>query len=131
MGEFMKYKNIVEIYILVKKNTNFYKIGISSNIDKRFIQLDTHPEEIDIIATYECENRDKALELESLIHNILKNYSIRKEWFNLDFNELQIVDNLLVDILRLKPNYFDRMYLVDYNHNKESKKSLTELLQVL
>lgn len=124
-------KDIVEIYILVKKNTDFYKIGISNNIDKRFIQLDTHPEEIDIVSTYECKNREEYLELESLIHKILKKQLIRKEWFELDFYELQTVDNLLVYLLQLTPHYYDRMYLTDYNHNKEVKQSLFELLQIL
>jgi len=39
-----------ELYLIIKKNTNFVKIGISNNPEERFIYLDTHPEELDLIS---------------------------------------------------------------------------------
>lgn len=58
------------------------KVGVAMNIKRRLNALQTaNPEKLTIIASIKCENRAEAYNIESYLHNELKNRSIRGEWF--------------------------------------------------
>jgi hypothetical protein len=58
------------------------KIGVAVNIERRLNALQTaNPEKLSLIASIECKNRAEAFNIESYLHNELKNRKIRGEWF--------------------------------------------------
>lgn len=58
------------------------KIGVAKNINRRLDSLQTaNPEKLEVIASIKCSNRAEAYNIESYLHEKLKNRRIRGEWF--------------------------------------------------
>jgi hypothetical protein len=110
------------LYIILKENTSFVKIGISNDFDKRFNSLNNHPEELIQLATYydyfydneesDFNNKKKILEIEKKIHNLLKRKHVKGEWFDLDYNALKSLDSFLVNCCSLHPFYNDSSHFL-------------------
>ena len=81
-----------ESYIYIIKNNNLYKIGYSSNVDKRVSHYRTHLGMVDLIVVYKTKN---AFHIESTFHEAYKKKSLRpngnnSEWY--EFNNEEIID---------------------------------------
>ena len=90
------------IYIIHKPGTSFYKVGVTNNIDQRYIQLNTHPEPILLLSQYEFGNRDYALYVENVIQKMLDNICFKRhlknEWYSMSKADLIVIDDVLVQI---------------------------------
>lgn len=79
-----------DIYII--ESSGLYKIGVTKNIEKRFKHLNTgNPNMINKVKVY--KSISNAHQIETMIHNDLKQYRHKGEWFNCDLNLIfSIVD---------------------------------------
>jgi len=84
-------------YLYIIHNSEYYKIGISSDPENRLKALQTSsPYELKLIKVYECKNSNK---IESLIHAKLKHKNIRGEWFDLSNDDIKEIDILIKSII--------------------------------
>ena len=82
-----------ELYIL--ECQGIYKIGIADNVNKRIKGMTTgNPFPINIITTYKLGDTISR-EKEKQLHARFKNKHHLNEWFNLDYNDLEEIENLL------------------------------------
>tara|TARA_R100000278_G_scaffold40193_3_gene35434 strand:+ start:11309 stop:11749 length:441 start_codon:yes stop_codon:yes gene_type:complete len=80
----IKYKDIQE-YIYILKGENSYKIGYTTNFNKRIKNYKTHNPNIKTLCVIESSN---SFELESYLHNRFENKNIDGEWFDLTEEEV-------------------------------------------
>ena len=90
------------LYILKHKGIeNFYKIGVTSNMDRRIKQLNiASPLGIEVIKTFNLS--DHALNMEHTIHIEYDKYRLNGEWFNLTDKQ---VNDLIESIYYKELNY--------------------------
>lgn len=74
-----------EDYLYIMKNNETYKIGYSSNFNKRLKNYKVHLGNVEIIYIHKGFN---CFELESELHNTFKNKKIRGEWFELNEKDI-------------------------------------------
>jgi len=80
------------VYIIHAEGTNFYKIGVTKDLEKRLSAINnTSPYRCYILYKIEFKERKKAFELESKVHNKFDNKRLNGEWFELSSNELERV----------------------------------------
>lgn len=95
--KYFKKQNSVPDTLYIVKHTgieNFYKIGVTSNMDRRIRQLNiASPLGIEVIQTFKLGKN--ALIVENLIHTENKEYRCNGEWFNLT---VQQVNDLIAHI---------------------------------
>lgn len=90
-----KASSIGYVYILNVTDTNIYKIGYSKNANKRIDSIKTSsPLEIELLKVYKCYN---ALQVEKELHNLFKPNRTNREWFKLNSNDLDILQNFVSD----------------------------------
>lgn len=90
-----KASSIGYVYILNVTDTDIYKIGYSKNANKRIDSIKTSsPLEIKLLKVYKCYN---ALQLEKELHNLFKSNRTNREWFKLNSNDLDILQNFVSD----------------------------------
>ena len=90
------------IYIIKNLNTNYYKIGITSDIDRRFRQLQLQSGcKLQILDWYALDicNDLSAQEIEKILHKEYKEYNIIGEWYD--------IDNIIDDVLNFYINLCD------------------------
>jgi hypothetical protein len=84
-----------EPLVYLFKANNRYKIGMTSNLKKRFINVQAHcPYLLELVWTLRTKDYKK---LEKSLHNIYKNKRIHFEWFLLsddDVNEIMSVTEI-------------------------------------
>lgn len=72
------------VYIINQLKTDFYKIGITKNADRRIKQLQTgNPIQLEYKKVFKYSGREKIYRVEKKIHNWLKPYKHQSEWFRL------------------------------------------------
>jgi len=79
------YKDIVEDYFYIIKNKGLYKIGYSSNWDKRFKTYKTHLGLVNVIYLTKQMN---CFKLETDIHKTFNHCRMTGEWFDLTNEDL-------------------------------------------
>ncbi len=87
------------LYLLVIRDINVYKIGISVDVAKRIKTLQTGcPYKIEVLKVY---NSEIASKIEKILHRQYSakkidynEYNLKGEWFNLDIN-------LVVDFIKI------------------------------
>jgi predicted GIY-YIG superfamily endonuclease len=79
------------IYILKCNATGHYKIGSTKNISNRIKQLKTANSSIELIKTYPVEN----ISVEKELHAVFENQNINREWFELDQDDLDSIDEFM------------------------------------
>lgn len=69
------------IYILKYGDNDIYKFGVSGNPDRRIKDIDScSPVPIKELGRFFFKN---VYEIEEMIHDNIRSYAIRREWFNL------------------------------------------------
>lgn len=120
-------KETTYLYLICEDLNDFnlyLKIGISNNVDLRFIQLDTGPiKRYKILSTYQFKNRKIALENEFFLHKLLKEFNTRGEWFLINKNQLKIIDDLIVEFLKGFVEY-DSNFRNEYFNYKINRNNL-------
>lgn len=82
-------ENIIN-YLIKVKNTNYYKIGCTSDINKRFLCLQTAtPFDLEIIHTFKG-----GYKTEYYLQQVFKKYQVKNEWFDLSDNYVELIKNL-------------------------------------
>ena len=72
----------MNVYIIKCQNTNFYKIGVSDNIEDRLKSLQTaNPRKLILVSGFICKEPFK---LEKIIHSQYKNERREGEWFEIN-----------------------------------------------
>lgn len=77
------------VYIMLDKNTKYYKIGISNNPKYREKTLQSEKPTIDLIISKEFPKRELALAIEKALHNTYASSHIRGEWYALSEQQLE------------------------------------------
>ncbi len=73
------------IYFLKGFGTDYYKIGVSSNVKRRISDIDSYmPFDLQILSIHYFKN---VYEVEDMIAKKLKSKKIRKEWYSLKTEE--------------------------------------------
>jgi hypothetical protein len=82
------------IYLIRCSENNFYKIGISKNVERRLKQIQTSsPNKIYLIHKYQSQYASK---IEKAMHNFFKVYHRNNEWFELSLSEeMKFIDMCL------------------------------------
>lgn len=80
------------LYILRNGKTQEYKIGITSNLNRRISELQTGcPHELTIVKLWQHYQRKTIEKYERVLHRYYKEYRIRSngEWFKLPKSEIE------------------------------------------
>ncbi len=114
-------------YVYIMKSNEYYKIGVSSNPQKRLKELQTgNPVEIEIVNSWKVRF---AMELEKKLHDLFDRERVRLEWFKLDNEDLENIKKYIeANIVQEEINYrysLDGRLLYGFN------KSLDERFQKL
>lgn len=75
------------VYIMIDKNTGYYKIGKSKNPSVREKTLQSEKPTIELLFKYPAEFYD-----EKHLHYVFRHKRIRGEWFDLSGSDLKIID---------------------------------------
>lgn len=76
-------KSFTKIYVMIDKNTGYYKIGRSKNPEKRERTLQSEKPTIEMLF-----NRDARVKDEKELHNMFSDKRVRGEWFDLNGSDL-------------------------------------------
>jgi len=77
-------KSFTKVYVMIDKNTGYYKIGRSIRPLYREKTLQSEKPTIEMLYNYDARIKD-----ERKLHNIFKDKNVRGEWFNLNGTDLQ------------------------------------------
>lgn len=78
-------------YLINIKDTNYYKIGCTSNIEKRLLSLQTStPSDLEVTHTF-----IGGYKTEYYLQQVFKNYQIKNEWFELEENHIELIKKLI------------------------------------
>jgi predicted GIY-YIG superfamily endonuclease len=82
------------LYIIQMKGTLYYKIGITNNLAKRLLALQTgNPIKLYIVRYYLIYT--DANRLEKLIHSYLSEYHIHLEWYSISISKLKDIEMII------------------------------------
>jgi predicted GIY-YIG superfamily endonuclease len=84
------------VYLMGRENTDFVKIGITNDVDRRLSQLKEKYKDIEILSIYVCEDRKYSANLEKKLHNLLEHKRIQFEWFILKHEEVMAVHEVII-----------------------------------
>lgn len=84
------------VYLMGRENTDFVKIGITNDIDRRLSQLKEKYKDIEILSIYVCEDRKYSTNLEKKLHSLLEHKRIQFEWFILNHEEVMAVHEVII-----------------------------------
>lgn len=75
------------IYLIRQDQSDFYKIGITSNIKQRIKSIQTGcPNRVEVLATFESKY---ARNIEGFLHRVWHHLNTNGEWFQLGKDELK------------------------------------------
>ena len=101
------------LYMLRAGNTDYYKIGVSININKRIEALQSgNPHKLTIYESVYTRERY----LEGIIHRKLKQYRVEGEWFHFDKDVIKTIS-----LKRYRDSFHAQEY---YRKRKEEKEKL-------
>ena len=82
-------ERIAQVYVIRLGDTNYFKVGMTTDINGRIATLQTAtPFDLHLIAAAAHKN---AYTIEHDIHELLKPYRVRNEWFDCDQSEVMRV----------------------------------------
>ena len=82
-------KDNFTVYILKIENKNVFKVGKTNRLKYRLINLrQALYENVDIYRLISCPDSNSAISLERKIQHMLKEYRIRREWFECDESKM-------------------------------------------
>jgi hypothetical protein len=68
------------LYLIQQKGSSFFKVGISNNVKRRLENLQSgNPHKLYIVRYWKISNKG----IETLVHNVLVEYHVRLEWFDI------------------------------------------------
>jgi len=84
------------VYLIRAGETDNYKIGISSNLERRIFRLQTgHYEKLSLIMSVEFDTRLIALAIEDSLHLEYEKFNSVGEWFSLNRNQIESIKEIL------------------------------------
>jgi|SRR5688572_18261913 len=109
------------------KSCNLYKIGKTEDLENRINQYNTHNPEFEIIKTIKGD-------YEQDLHNHFKDKWVKCEWFNLNNEDIESIDNLIQSFpikFKIDKEYtklIDALISLERNQilNKDEVKLLSE-----
>lgn len=73
-------------YVYVAHSADWFKVGKSNNPEARIVNLQTaSPHRVKLVTKYKFETGKMAEQAEAAVHQALRKYRGRGEWFNCDF----------------------------------------------
>jgi hypothetical protein len=68
------------LYLIQQKGSNYCKVGVSNNIKRRLENLQSgNPHKLYVVRYWKIKDRA----IETLVHNVLAEYHVRLEWFDI------------------------------------------------
>lgn len=83
---------ITKVYVMIDKNTGFYKIGRSKNPKTREKTLQSEKPTIEMLFNYDARVKD-----EKELHKMFSNKRVRGEWFDLNGSDLMTIKEYFND----------------------------------
>lgn len=77
---------ITNVYVMIDKNTGFYKIGRSKNPEQREKTLQSEKPTIEMLFNHDARVKD-----EKHLHDLFKDKRVRGEWFDLSGSDLTTI----------------------------------------
>lgn len=88
-----KYKEFDGTFLYLIRCEQFYKIGITFNIDSRLNSLQCgNPYELELVWSAKIKD---AIECEELLHGMFEKKRHMREWFKLDKEDIEFILNLV------------------------------------
>jgi Meiotically up-regulated gene 113 len=131
------------VYLIRASGTDFYKIGNSLDVQKRFRSLQgMNPLELELIHVWECRPRREGVfdkygragrcKLEKYLHTLMEPYRVRanNEWFK--FSDAEVAE-LHEAVVRYKspPRKSPVLGAIDLNGTKPKGMRISKWLQLL
>ena len=108
----------MEIYIMY--SAGYYKIGIAQDVEKRLKALETgNPHPIKVIDAIEISSREKAISIETKIHERLSDWNKSGEWFDLTKDSIEILNRTLAQ------NKICKGYSLNYENDDQNPPIIT------
>lgn len=82
-------------YVYVLKTGEYYKIGITSQPNKRFSSITMLPYEINLLFMFYVKDY---LNVETYLHRYFSDKNVKGEWFKLDEKDIIFIKNYLLEI---------------------------------
>lgn len=79
---------ITKIYVMIDKNTGYYKIGRSNNPKRREKTLQSEKPTIEMLFSFDAKSSH-----EKTLHNMFNEKRIRGEWFDLNGSDILLIKN--------------------------------------
>ena len=76
-------EKVTNVYVMIDRNTGYYKIGRSVNPTRREKTLQSEKPTIDLMFSYQCRKKE-----EKVLHDMFKESRVRGEWFDLKGSEI-------------------------------------------
>lgn len=95
------------VYLMGRENTDYVKIGITNDIDRRLSQLKEKFKDIEILSIYVCPDRKNAVDLEKNLHSFLHHKRIQHEWFILQTDEIMALHEAIILFYRVRSHKFE------------------------
>lgn len=118
----------MKCFVYLIRCRSFYKIGIASNVHKRFLNLQSsNPLPMETMISFEYESREKALEVETCLHRMFQNVWVRNEWYKLSSEQIQTLKNYCQDTDGLLLDYREALQRDILESNERYKNYEREL----
>jgi len=95
------------VYLMGRENTDFVKIGITNDIDRRLYQLKEKFKDIEILSIYVCSDRKNAADLEKKLHSFLEHKRIPLEWFILEIDEIIALHEAIILFYKVRSHKYE------------------------
>ena len=76
-------EKFTNVYVMIDRNTGYYKIGRSVNPTRREKTLQSEKPTIDLMFSYQCRKKE-----EKVLHDMFKESRVRGEWFDLKGSDI-------------------------------------------
>jgi predicted GIY-YIG superfamily endonuclease len=114
------------VYLIGRENTDFVKIGITNDIDRRLSQLKEKYKDVEILSIYICDDRKYSANLEKKLHNLLEHKRIQFEWFILTQPQIMTVHELISSFHKVHSHKFElREREIKWRNRPSSEKWYT------
>jgi len=92
------------IYFIKSKGFDFYKLGVSSNPERRLRDIDSYtPFELEILSIHFLEN---VYDIEKSVSEKIEKFKVRKEWYQFDSGKAK---QIMIHLHNLNVNQDERI----------------------
>jgi hypothetical protein len=98
------------LYLIQQKGSNYFKVGISTNVKRRLENLQSgNPHKLYVVRYWKIKDKG----IETLVHSVLVEYHVQLEWFDIP-DVVKVLE--LIEEMITRYDYRDRcIFEIDRN----------------